>query len=371
MKLRKMTTRRNVVLGLSSLGAGIAAGALRSGPAARAQPAPAIPKGTALTVSTWGGITEDSVRRFILPEFERATGAKLAFDIGGQGGRFNKLLAQRAKPPADVFFSTDEAVIAGHRQGVLLPARRKNIPNLSELYDWALTIKTDGSDTVPGVPYALLSMVISYNPQLVADKPTGWSDLWRPEFKDRLVMPSPLNSLMPEVLTISNELAGGTQADFSPGFKKLAELRPVKASVFWTDWASLNKTGEVVIAPEFDYYIETMKAQGYAIDYIMPKEKAIAAPEYISIVKGTANPELAEYFLDLSLSQKAQEAFAVESFQGPTNRNVVLTGDAARECAYGPKIEQLRFFDAAPFVDARPMWTERFNIEVLPKWQRS
>lgn len=364
MESMRSTKRRQVMQGLAGLGAA----ALFRGSALAA---PAVAKGTTLTVSTWGGITEDCVRKYVQPEFEQATGAKLLFDIGSQGARYNKLLAQRARPAIDVFFSTDEAVIAGHRQGVLQPARSKNIPNLAHLYDWAMTVKEGGGDgAVPGVPYALLAMVISFNPQLVKDKPTSWTDLWRPEFQGKLVMPSPQTSLMPEWLTIADELAGGTPPDYEPGFKKLAQLRPIKTSMFWTDWAPLNKTGEVVIAPEFDYYIEAMKSQGYAVDYIIPKEKGIAAPEYISVVKGIANPELAEYFLDLSLSAKAQEAFAVDAFQGPTNKQVVLSADIASRCSYGPKVAQLRFFDAAPFVDARPKMTESFNMEVLPSWQR-
>ena len=364
-------SRRDIVMALASVGAGVEIGPLRADAQTQALPAPAVPRGTTLTISTWGGITEDCVRKYMQSEFERTTGAKLAFDIGGQGARFTKLLAQRATPPADLFFSTDEAVIAGHRRGVLLPTTRKNVPNFTDLYDWAMTLKNDSDSTVLGVPYALLGMVISFNPQLVKTAPTSWLDLWRPEFKGHLVMPSPQTSLMPEWVTITNELSGGTSSDLTPGLKKLSELRPIKASMFWTDWAPLSKTGEALIAPEFDYYIEAMKAQGYPVDYIFPKEKGIAAPEYISIVKGAANPALAEYFLDLALSPKVQEAFAIEAFQGPTNKKVVLTGHSASKCAYGPKVTQLRFFDAAPFVDARPSMTERFNTEVLPNWQLS
>jgi putative spermidine/putrescine transport system substrate-binding protein len=70
--------------------------------------APAIAQGTTLTVSTWGGVTADGIRDYVGPEFQKQTGAKLAFDIGGQGARYNKLLAQKGNQTADVFFGTDE-----------------------------------------------------------------------------------------------------------------------------------------------------------------------------------------------------------------------------------------------------------------------
>ena len=96
---------------------------------------PAIAQKQTLTVSTWGGVTQDGIKAYVAPEFEKRTGATLAFDIGGQGARYNKLLAQRNNPPADVFFSTDEALIAGRRAGILTSANRKNLPNLADIHD--------------------------------------------------------------------------------------------------------------------------------------------------------------------------------------------------------------------------------------------
>src|SRR5206468_2993515 len=78
------------------------------------------------TVSTWGGITQDGIKAHVQPEFERQTGATIVYDIGGQGARYNKILAQRANPTIDVFFTGEEAVVAGLRAGVLMPANRKN-----------------------------------------------------------------------------------------------------------------------------------------------------------------------------------------------------------------------------------------------------
>jgi putative spermidine/putrescine transport system substrate-binding protein len=358
-------SRRGFVRGAAASWLGAASGALASG-RARAQQTDGA---AVLTVSTWGGITQDGIKTHVQPLFERQTGAHLAFDIGAQGVRYNKLLAQRANPPADVFFSTEEALIAGHRAGLLTPASRRNLPNLADLAPWALTVKDFGSETtVAGVPYALLSFVLAYNPETVKDKPTSWSDLWRPEFQGKLVMPAPATSMVPELVVIANELAGGTPNDLSPGLRKLAALKPVKLSFFWTDWAPLLKSGDVVAGPEFDYYIETMKSQGYPIDYVIPTEKAIAAPEYGSVVKGTPRQALAETFLNLMLDPKVQRAMAIETYQGPTNRTVQLAPAEMARCACGARIDQLRFFDVAPFVDARPALMERLNTEVLPQW---
>jgi putative spermidine/putrescine transport system substrate-binding protein len=362
MQTKIKLSRRALLRGAGAVGLGAAAAPLIG--------RPAIAQATTVTVSTWGGVTQDGIKAHVQPEFEKRTGATLAYDIGGQGARYNKLLAQRGSAPVDVFFSTDEAVVAGHRAGVLMPARRKSLSHLGEIHEWALTVKEGGSaDLVAGAPYTVIAYVLAYNPELVKDKPTSWADLWRPEFRDKLAFASPVHTQMPAFVITAAELAGGGIGNVDPGFKKLAELRPSKLTVFWTDWAPLDKSGDISAATEFDYYLETMKDQKYPIDYVIPKEKGFASPEYVSIVKGTKTPELAEAFIDMMLSPKVQEAFATETFQGPTNKSVQLSQAVRARCACGARIDQLRFFDPAVFADNRPVWTERLNTDVIPHWR--
>ena len=354
--------RRTVLRGAGALGVAAAAAPL--------MPKPAIAQRATLTVSTWGGVTQDGIKAHLQPEFEKQSGATIAYDIGGQGARYNKLLAQRASPVADVFFSTDESVLSGHRAGILGNASRKGLPNLANLQPWADNLKSLNTDaTVPTAPYTLLSYALAYNPEVVKDKPTGWADMWRPEFRDKLALAAPVHSVMPAFVIMAAEMAGGSAANVDPGFKKLAELRPSKLTVFWTDWAPLNKTGDVTLATEFDYYLETMRDQKYPIEYVVPKEKGIAALNCASVVKGTKNQELAELFMDLMMSAKFQAASATESFQGPTNKQVELSAAVQARCTVGARVDQLRFFDPVMFADNRPAWTERFNTEVVPNWR--
>lgn len=339
-----------------------------AGAGALTTPALAAPSAT-LTVSTWGGVTEDGIRAYVQPEFERLTGATLAYDIGGQGARYNKLLAQRASPPADVFFGTDEAVVAGQKAGIITPAARKNVPNAADVEDWAFTIKAGSTaETIPGAPYTLIAYTIGLNPEQVKTPVTRWADLWRPEFHGKLAFAAAVHSQMPAFVILAAEMAGGSATNVDPGFAKLAELRPAKLTVFWTDWAPLDKSGEVTIATEFDYYLETMREQKYPITPIIPEDRAIGVPEYVAVVKGTKHQELAEAFLNLMLDPKVQAAFATSTFQGPTNRKTELPAAVRARCACGARVDQLRFFDPEIFARNRAAWTERMNLEVVPHW---
>lgn len=359
-------TRRST-LGLLG-GAGMAG--LGTSSSARAQPAPAIAKGATLTVSTWGGITSDGIRDYVGPEFEKLTGAKLAFDIGGQGARYNKLLAQKGNQSADVFFGTDESVVGGLRAGVLQPADQAALPNFKDVHDWAVTVKVPVFGQIAGVPYTMISYALAYNPETVKTPPTSWGDMWRPEFQGKLAYAAAGHSQMPALVILAAELAGGSVTNVDPGFTKLAQLRPNKLTFFWTDWAPMLKTGDTVAATEFDYYLEAMKMQGYPVDYVFPIEGAIGSPELVAMVAGTRNREIAQVFMNLMIDPSVQETFAVKTFQGPTNKMTRVPAEIAAKMSYGDdKLKRVRFFDPVVCLDNRPAWTERLTTEVVPAWQ--
>lgn len=356
---------RRKALKLAGSAAALSAVNLRS---ALAQPA--IGKGSVLTISTWGGVTQDSIKTHIEPEFTKMTGAKLAYDIGGVGARYNKLLAQRANPVVDVFYGTEENAVTGLKAGIMMPVSRKKVPLIADLAPWALTVKTGtNSETVAAVPITLGAYVIGYNPQFIKAPVTAWADMWRPEFAGKLAFAAPVHSAMPQLIIMAAELAGGSATNIDPGFKKLGELRPAKLTVFWTDWAPMIKNGDVSIATELAYYMEAMKDDKYPIEYIIPKEKGIASLTNLGLVKGSKNVELAEAYMNLCLEPAIQKIITTKTYYAPTSSKVVLTDAEAARCPCGGKIDQIRFFDPEFLASVRPIWTERLNIEVLPQWK--
>jgi putative spermidine/putrescine transport system substrate-binding protein len=356
-KMKKLTRRNmlrvSVGMGFSAAGAHIVS---RSAAAERTG---------SITVSTWGGDTEDSIRKFVQPKFEALTKATIVYDIGGQGARYNKLIAQRNSPSSDVFLSTDEVVVQGLQQELLLPPNMSNISNAKDIRTEALTIGEAGGC----VPYTIIAYVLGYNSKRVQKPLTSWADLWRGDLANRLAFAAPAHTQMPALVIIAAELAGGGVNNIDPGFKLLADLRPAKLAVSWTDWASAYQSGDIIAATEFDLYFDGMKTQTFDIDYAVPKEKGIGVPEYASIVKGTQNKELCEVFLNMMLDPDVQENFAKATFQGPTNSKVSLSPDLAAKVSYGARLEQLRFFDPAFAAKNRAMWTERLNTEVVPNWR--
>ncbi|MCL4458899.1 MAG: ABC transporter substrate-binding protein [Chloroflexi bacterium] len=386
--LEKETSRRSFLKLSAFAAAGLGLAAAGCAPAAAPTPTPTKPPVAAATptptpkpaptptptvivrekrnlvVSTWGGMTEESLKKYVIPKFEKESNCTVTLDIGGQGARYNKLLAQKASPTVDVFFSTDEAVHAGLKENLFAKLEAKNIPRWKEVYDW---MNTTGEY---GVTYSVITYALAYHTEKVKNPPTSWNDCWREEFKKRFSAPAPAHSNAPAFLITAAELAGGSVDNIEPGFKKLAELRPNKLTVFWTDWAPLLKTGDTWLATEFDYYVRIMQVQGYPVEFVLPKEKGFVAVETLSVVNGSKNKELAEAYINAMLDPEGQAAIAKDYFIGPSNKNAKVDPAVANKISYGDNLTKLgRVFDSKIWAERRPMWTEKWNTEVLPKWQ--
>ena len=338
------------------------AGVFGSAVGAIAAPAVVLGQKRTLTISTWGGDTENAIKSFVMPEFEKEHDVKLVFDIGSMGARYNKIRAQKGLSTVDVFFSTDEPVFNGMRTGLFAEVNPGNIPNMADLHDWATP--TGGF----GVGYGLITFGLAYHTDHVKNPPTRWGDLWREDIRSKLALPAVFHSLMPALLIRSAEIAGGDAENLEPGLDKLAELRPKKLSYFWTAWAPLLQSGDVHVAAEFDYYIEGMKDKGYSVSWNNPSDRGFATYQHLSIPAASKNKTLAEAFLNAMLDPGVQAAIANKTYQGPTNRKVELAPEVASRSTYGARLGRIRFFDGRDIDEKRQAISEMLKTKVLPLW---
>lgn len=339
-----------------------AAGAVGAGAGAFAAPSIVRSQTRTLTISTWGGDTENAIKTFVMPKFQKEHNAKLVFDIGSMGARYNKIRAQKGLSTVDVFFSTDEPVYNGMRTGLFAELNPKNIPNMADLHDWATPTKGFG------VGYGLITFGLAYHTGKVKNPPTSWKDLWRNDISNKLALPALFHSLMPALLIRASELGGGSASNLAPGLAQLSKLRPKKLSYFWTAWAPLLKSGDVHVAAEFDYYIEGMKDKGYPVAWNNPTDKGFATYQHLSIPKASKNKALAEAFLNAMLDPGVQESIANKTYQGPTNKKVKLKPSVAKRSTYGDRLKNIRFFDGKEIDKKRLAISEMLKTKVLPNW---
>lgn len=345
--------RRQVLLGTAA-----AAGSslILPGRSALAQAKP-----SQMVLMTWGGLWGDSIRDSIDAAFEKTTGVKIVQDRGSSPAeRITKIKVNINDQKFDLVQLHDGIVPLAVKQGVLEPINRNSprLTNLAKVPDrfvqshWVAMI------------YSPLGIV--YNEKLVKNPPTSFADLWRPEFKNRIVLPDINHSIGPYIVPIGALAAGKAPGDTEAGFdmlKKLAALQPIWAKDTDSIMNAL-RSEEAVIGLLYKSQTFTVQGWGTPAKWVYPKEGAILYTSGTAIAKGTKNLELAEQFLNLTLDPKLQITSA-EKFNYPgTNPDMIGLLPPAlqqRVSLSAEEMSRLIDLDHATMAEQRPDWTDRWN----------
>lgn len=171
----------------------------------------------------YGGRLEALFRDKIAPAFEKATGIKLKYVVGTALSNFSKVVATRARPDIDVYWSNELTHAAGKQQNLYAKLDPAIVTNLRDVVPFARD--ADGI----GVASYLIATVIQYNTQAFADAgipaPTSWEDLWAARLKGKVALLSFNVAASQDLVVIPTRVAGGTEADIRPGIRKLKTLR--------------------------------------------------------------------------------------------------------------------------------------------------
>src|SRR5436309_5332729 len=283
-------------------------------------PLAALAKTEQLIVMTWGGQWGDAMRDNVDSAYEKSTGIKVVQDRGASPvERITKLKVSEPNPTADLFQLADGLVPLAVRQGVAEKLNRDSprMPNLRNM------IPTFWNDY--WVPQIFSVTGIIYNTKAVKNAPTGWADLWRPEFKGRIVLPEISHSIGSYIIPIGALAQGKPPKDEQAGFdmlKKMADLRPIWAKDTDTMMNSM-RTEDAVIGILYKSQTYTVKGWNAPVEWVYPKEGGIAYTSGTCIAKGTKNLEAAEQYLNVTMDPNVQ-TFAAKIYNyGGTNKDTL------------------------------------------------
>jgi len=147
-------------------------------------------------------------------------------------------------------------------------------------------------------------MVIAINTKKVleSDRPKSFKDLIDPKFKDKLTMPSPLES--GTALATSMYLSNIYGEEY---FKGLRKNNIVSAGGNGATMSRIQ-TGEKPVGLVLMENILQAKEKGSdVVDFIIPEEGAFAIPSPMAIFKSSKNHELANKIFDWFISPNSQE----------------------------------------------------------------
>lgn len=199
---------------------------------------------------------------------------------------------------ADVLLVSDAATFESLKeQQLLLSYESPELDGIDSGY-------YDADHTYTGTK--IISTGIIVNTDVISDTITSFSDLTKEEYKDEVIMPSPLYSGAAAYNLGVITRTEGLTWDF---YKKLKD-NGVKVDKGNGAIQKAVVAGEKGLGMIVDYMALRSKADGAPVEFVYPEEGSLIVTEPIAIVNGTSHEAEAQSFVDFILSEDGQKATA-------------------------------------------------------------
>jgi len=312
--------------------------------------------------ATFTGSWEEAHRAVLVPAFKKANdGADIVLDPMLSVDQIAKVTAARNNPPIDVMLHDPGPALTAIGQDLVQPFPVDKSVNFKDLIE-------EAQDPLgPGIFFQVVGL--TYNPEKVKTPPTSWKDLWKPEYKGRVGITTLNSTLGTGWLVEIARMYGGSESDVEPGFKAINELKPNLAAVAANPGAlaTLFQQEQIDISPGNFNAIQILKARGVPVEFVAPKEGAIAFKTSIHIVKNSPNAALAAALIESAMSPEVQTKLMQSPYLiVPTNSKVKMEGEIAKTLAKDRADMKKKFVfqDWKKINEQRASWIERFNREV-------
>lgn len=314
--------------------------------------------GKTIRAQFWGGSDGLVIRKYIVAPFEKETGAKVIVEEGNTSASIAKIRAQKADPQIDVIFLDDIGVFTLAREGVLDKVDLGKMPNAKDIHPTYIIADQYG------IGFFNYIMTLLYNDKLTK-APTSWEDLWKPEFKGKVLAPKITDTQALLLTVMAARMTGGSIDNLSSAWPKLTALKPNVHSHIENRAlaAEALQSGEALLAVEIPYYFKPYIDRGFPIAMTTDlKEGFFSITGSAAIVKGgKGDREVVYALINRALSPEAQAGLAKELWYGPTNPKTKLPPEVAKFTVHTPQQ-----YDKAIQVDRLKLLEKRQDI--IQKW---
>lgn len=312
-----------------------------------------------LTVASYGGIFEQAMRKTFVAYFEKKTGMKADIHLGNPSLWVSQVQASPDKPPVDVVLSDGTVLLSAAPSGAFEKVSVKKIPNMADVPAFFNElVKGWGS----AFDYGTAGIV--YHKGRIKNPPKSIKEFvdrtikgeWRASLSNAAYHPG-----LGNVIWSINDALGGTVSNVTPVIEAVKRMKP--NCVFWssvTQFLQHLSSGEADIGIYHDgrtwaYY----DAGNHWIDFINPKEGAVANPIYAAKPRGAS--EHAWTFMNVMLEPEPQAQFAEMMNYAMTNRKTKYPDRIKNRFV---SLEAVRLLPIEEMGKHVPMWIERWNKEI-------
>lgn len=317
---------------------------------------PAFAQDCALRVTTWGGNYQKTYEA-VAKGFEDAQKCAIKWVVGASPDH----LIKSRLGQVDVTTNTLLNSIAGEKEGLWLDLDKSKIPNMANLYPNAVysryTIFANVGD-----------YVLAYNSNKVKTAPTSWDELWKPEYKNHVVIYGMQHIPTLSLTVLQANKNGGSIDNIGPGLKKMAELfnggNLIGALDVESQMVSLLQTEDAWIGMLATGRMKELLDKGVKnVAFARPEEGTFPLITSVNVPKAAKDPAVAFAFVNYILSPEVQQAFATRNLYAPTVQNATIPVDFAYKdlLVQNEQFKRLFLPDQEKITANKAKWQEELN----------
>ena len=308
-----------------------------------------------LTAAIYPGAWEDAYRAVVVPALKANSNTDIAFEALFAVDEIAKARAARGNPSFDVFLLDPGPRASGIDYNLFETFDPKRLKNAGKVPD-SLFDKY-------GIAVAAQVVGIAYNPKKIP-KPTGWKDLFKPEFASHLGLTGFQTTFGTMCMIEIAKVFGGSETDVEPAFTEIAKILPKVAAVATpAALPGLFQQGQVDLMYINTQTVTALKARGVDIEFVVPDTGGSAFVTTMHVAKGAKNVDQAYEYLDTVISTPVQDALAKSPYYlTPVNKDVDPGPSVPMKSV--ADLGKFNTYDWAKINLQRAKWIDRFNKEM-------
>ena len=292
-----------------------------------------------------------------LRAIKEKTGITVPPDNKNSGQTLAQLVAEKARPVADMAYYGVTFGIQARKEGVTAPFKPAA---------WAEI--PDGLKDPDGHWFTIHSGTLGFMVNVDALKgrpvPRSWADLLKPEYKGLIGYLDPASAFVGYVGAVAvNAARGGTLDNFTPAieyFKALQKNEPIVPKQ--TSYARVL-SGEIAILLDYDFNAYRARHKDRAnVDFVIPAEGTLVVPYVMSLVNRGPNAANARRALEVVLSDEGQAIWANACLR-PV-RASAISREAQARFLPASEYARARTVDYGRMADVQKGFADRYLREV-------
>jgi thiamine transport system substrate-binding protein len=314
-------------------------------------------------------MTHDSfaVSEDVIASFELENNVSVTFiEAGDTGTAVNKAILSKNAPLADVFYGVDNTFLSRALGENVFEAYES--PVLKDIPD---QYKVDPQNRALPVDYGdvCLNYDIDYLAKTGLNPPDNLDDLLKPEYKGLLVVENPATS-SPGLAFLFATIGSYGETGYLDFWRGLVEndLKVVNdwETAYYSEFSRWGGTRPIVVSygssPPFEIIFAEEPMVEAPTAAVIGEGSCFRQIEFVGILKGTGNRDLAEKFVDFILSPTFQEDIPLQMYVFPVNENAHLDETFTK---YLAEPENPVTLDPKSIADNREKWIVDWTEVVL------